>query len=64
MDLPEENVSFLRYRDNQGKWIVFVIALKDIKANDQLWTDYGKEYWAATIAPIEIKGSKNAEQNK
>ena len=43
--LPEQNVSFIRHTGAQGEWIVFIIALKEIKAGERLWTDYGKDYW-------------------
>ncbi|MDP0563477.1 MAG: hypothetical protein QS721_14595 [Candidatus Endonucleobacter sp. (ex Gigantidas childressi)] len=57
--LPEKNVSFIRHKDNQGIYIVFLIALKDIEAGATLWTDYGKEYWEAKCCAIEISDSED-----
>ena len=55
--LPEENVSFMRHTGEQGEWIVFIIALKDIKAGERLWTDYGKDYWEFLGSTIEVSDS-------
>ncbi|USE35562.1 hypothetical protein [Endozoicomonas sp. SCSIO W0465] len=51
---PEQNVSFLRHRNQQGQWVVFIIAIKPIPANEILWIDYGEQYWQAARKPIEI----------
>ncbi|USE34806.1 SET domain-containing protein-lysine N-methyltransferase [Endozoicomonas sp. SCSIO W0465] len=51
---PEQNVSFLRHRNQQGQWMVFIIAIKPIPANESLWIDYGEQYWQAARAPIAI----------
>ncbi|WP_371924900.1 SET domain-containing protein-lysine N-methyltransferase [Endozoicomonas sp. SCSIO W0465] len=51
---PEQNVSFLRHRNQQGQWMVFIIAIKSIPANEILWIDYGEQYWQAARAPIAI----------
>ncbi|USE33821.1 SET domain-containing protein [Endozoicomonas sp. SCSIO W0465] len=40
---PEQNVSFLRHRNQQGQWMVFIIAIKPIPANESLWIDYGEQ---------------------
>ena len=55
--LPEQNVSFLRHTSEQGEWLVFIIALNEIKAGERLWTDYGKHYWESMGSTIEIKNS-------
>ena len=55
--LPEQNVSFIRHTGEQGEWIVFIIALKEIKAGERLWTDYGKHYWECMGSTIEINDS-------
>ena len=55
--LPEQNVSFIRHTGEQGEWIVFIIALKEIKAGMRLWTDYGKHYWESMGRTIEISDS-------
>ncbi|USE34827.1 SET domain-containing protein-lysine N-methyltransferase [Endozoicomonas sp. SCSIO W0465] len=51
---PEQNVSFLRHRNQQGQWMVFIIAIKPIPANESLWIDYGEQYWQAAREPIAI----------
>ncbi|USE34815.1 hypothetical protein [Endozoicomonas sp. SCSIO W0465] len=51
---PEQNVSFLRHRNQQGQWMVFIIAIKPIPANESLWIDYGEQYWQAARTPIAI----------
>ncbi|WP_419832277.1 hypothetical protein [Endozoicomonas atrinae] len=58
-NLPEQNVSYMRHTDEQGKWIVFIIALKDIKAGVRLWTDYGKQYWESMGSTIEISDNED-----
>jgi hypothetical protein len=49
----------MRHQDNQGIWIVYLIALKDIEAGATLWADYGKDYWEAKCCPIEISDSED-----
>ena len=52
--VPEQNVTFLRHLDKKHQWIVFVLAIKDIDKDAQLWIEYGENYWNAFDEPIVL----------
>ena len=52
--VPEQNVAFLRHLDKKNKWVVFILAIKDIDKDAQLWIDYGPNYWEAMNETIEL----------
>jgi len=52
--LPEQNVLFVEYTNDEGIIIPFVIAIKPITQGDRLWLDYGQEYWDATRTVIDV----------
>jgi SET domain-containing protein len=51
-------------KTRQGEKRVFIVAIKNIKPNDEVLVDYGKEYWKNLSKAKDLKAKVNSEINK
>lgn len=51
-------------KTRQGEKRVFIVATRTIKANDEVFVDYGKDYWKNLSKAKDLEKKVNAEQLK
>jgi SET domain-containing protein len=51
-------------KTRQGEKRVFIVAIKNIKPNDEVLVDYGKDYWKNLSKAKDLKAKVNSEINK
>ena len=51
-------------KTRQGEKRVFIVAIKNIKPNDEVLVDYGKEYWKNLSKAKDLKAKVKSEINK
>lgn len=51
-------------KTRQGEKRVFIVATRTIKANDEVFVDYGKDYWKNLSKAKDLEKKVNAEKEK
>jgi SET domain-containing protein len=51
-------------KTRQGEKRVFIVAIKNIKPNDEVLVDYGKDYWKNLSKAKDLKAKVKSEINK